>query len=83
MAHGHDHHHDDPAAYYWEQLSTIGICGAFGVVCVLLWMHSYVWAQDGQQSMLKLFLAPRFHIWVLLGGIGLLLLVAVQLAVKW
>lgn len=83
MAHEHDHHHEDAAAYYWEQLSSIAICGAFGVVCVLLWLHAYVWTQPGEQSMLGLFLAKRFHIWVLLGGIGLLLLVIVRGVAVW
>lgn len=70
---GHEHHHDDQASYFAEQLSTIAICGALGVVAVMMW----------SQDALKLFLAPPFHLPVLLGGIVLLLLVAIRAIAVW
>jgi hypothetical protein len=83
MAHAH-HHHDDQAAYYLEQLCTIALCGALGGVCVLLWLHTYVWPPpEGQFSMLSLMLDPRFHTAVLFGGLGLLALVAVRAVGVW
>lgn len=68
--HGHGHHHHDHShghshgagEYYLEQLLTVGICGAFGVVAVLM----KVWGR------LDFMLAPEFHNWVLAGGIALL-----------
>jgi hypothetical protein len=72
MAHAHDHHHD-PSTYYLEQLFTIAVCGALGAVAVLLWYTGKV----------GLMLHPKFHIWVLLGGIGLLALVAIRAVSLW
>lgn len=72
MAHDH-HHHDDPTSYFAEQVSTIGICGAVGMVAILMWWH----------RTLDLILAPKFHPFVLGGGIILVLLVTVRAIAVW
>src|SRR5690242_16283921 len=78
------HHHDDQSTYYLEQLCTIALGGALGGVCLMLWLHTYVWPPPaGQVSMLQLILAPRFHLAVLLGGVGLLVLVVVRAVAVW
>jgi hypothetical protein len=56
-----------------EQLFTIAICGALGGVAVMLWYT----------DKLGLMLHPKFHIWVLLGGIALLALVVVRAVALW
>lgn len=72
MGHVH-HHHQDRSAYYYEQICTIGVCGALGVVMVLLWWF----------NVLPVFLDPAFHKPVLAGGIALLALVAVRALALW
>lgn len=73
--HGHDHHDHAHGAgdYYLEQLLTILVCGAFGVVAVLMY----------QFGMLTNLLVPQFHTWVLVGGIVLLVFVAIRGAAVW
>jgi hypothetical protein len=81
--HGHDHHHHDhahghahahgAADYYLEQLLTIFVCGAFGVVAVLMYYN----------QMLDILLVDAFHPWVLGGGIALLVLTAVRGVALW
>jgi hypothetical protein len=66
MTHAHDHRHD-PSTYYLEQLFTIAVCGALGVVAVLLWYTDKA----------RLILHPKFHSWLLVGGLTLLTLVGV------
>src|SRR5262249_4933170 len=65
MAHSHDHSHGD---HRLEQICTLIICALLGLVCIL----SY------QRNTLGLLLAPQFHVPVLVGGIALLVLVAVS-----
>jgi hypothetical protein len=65
----HVHHHDD-GSYYVEMLCTIGVCGALGGVAIVLWYRE------------KLsFLHPSFRLPLLLGGIALLVLVAIRAVV--
>ncbi len=72
--HDHDHAHENSRAeYYLEQLLTVGICGAFGIVGVLMY----------QFDMLKHILAPGFRMPVLIGGIGLLAVVALRGVSLW
>lgn len=73
MGHDHHHHHDDQNTYFMEQLCTIAMCGAFGGVAVMLWAR----------GTLKLFLDPKFHPFVLAGGITLLALVAIRALAVW
>src|SRR5689334_15443914 len=74
--HTHDHSHADE---YLEQLLTVGICGAFGVVAILLGRE----AVSANQGMLKLILAKPFWIWVLVGGVVLLLLSIIRGIALW
>ena len=69
----HDHSHGDRNAYYLDQLFTIAVCGALGGVAVMLWYS----------GKLGLMLAPKFFIWVLLGGITLLTLVLIRALAVW
>ena len=69
----HDHHHGDRNAFYMEQLFTIGACGAFAGVTLLLWYS----------DSLKFLLAPKFHIWVFLGGATLLGMAVINAVAVW
>jgi hypothetical protein len=62
-----------PRDYFTEQLLTILVCGALGFVGIQLY------AQD----MLRHILAPQFHLPVLLGSVGVLVLVAVRALAVW
>jgi uncharacterized protein len=63
---------DSRAAYYLDQLFTIGVCGALAGVTIMLW-----------RSGLSKMLAEKFHIWVGLGGLSLLALVVVRAVSLW
>src|SRR5947209_5942985 len=69
MAHSHGH---DRSTYYIEQLCILTICGLLGGVSVLLYY---------QQKLLML--APNRHFVVLLGGIALLVFVALRAITLW
>src|SRR5581483_4580711 len=69
----HDHHHHSASDYYLEQLCTLGVCGAMGVVMILLYHY----------QVLGIYLHEKFHLPVLAGGIGLLVLVAVRGVAIW
>ncbi len=69
----HDHSHGDRNAYYLNQLFTIAVCGALAGVAIMLW-----WSDK-----LRLMLHPKFFLWVLLGGITLLLLVVLRAVAVW
>jgi hypothetical protein len=69
---GHDHHHKD-GDYYLEQYCTIGICGALGVVMVLLYEY----------QVLDQLLAKQLQLPVYLGGLALLVLVAIRAVAVW
>ena len=72
--HDHDHHHDHGMGdYYLEQLLTVFICGAFGVVAVL--MYNF--------DMLKYLVAPKFFDSILIGGIGLLAVTGLRGVSLW
>lgn len=70
MAHAHDHH---DSGHYVEELCSIAICGAIGGVAIMLWAR----------NVLMLMLDVKFHLWVLLGGIALLVMVAVRAVTVW
>jgi len=76
-AHGHDHahhHHDHGGGeYYLEQLLTIGICGAFAVVAVMM----------ARSPRLGIILVPQFHPWVFWGGVTLFVLTMVRVVALW
>jgi hypothetical protein len=69
--HAHDPSHADEML---EQLITVGLCGAFGIVGILLGYQ----AIDSGTGMLKLILAKPFWIWVLGGGIALTVLSVIR-----
>jgi hypothetical protein len=69
----HDHHHGSQTEYYLEQLFTIGVCGALGAVALGLYYT----------GRLNIILHPKFHVWVLAGGISLLVLVAIRAIALW
>ena len=73
--HGHDHDHGphshthshDPVEFY-EQYLGIAVSGIMGLVSLYLF----------QSGKLNVILAPKFHIWVLISGLGLILLSLVR-----
>jgi hypothetical protein len=71
----HDHHHNGESArdYFVEQLLTIFVVGALGAVGILMY-------RDGK---LNYILAAPFHLPVLVGGIAVLVLVAVRAVAVW
>lgn len=80
--HGHSHGHGT-GEYYLNQLLTVFICGAFGVVAILLYQTLAV-GKDGQPTgMITKLLAPQFRFPVLLGGLGLLFVVAFRGVLLW
>jgi hypothetical protein len=70
MAHSHDHVHDN--SYYFDQLFTIGVCGALGAVSVLMWWSGKLF-----------FLNEKFHFTVLAGGAILLAMVFIRAVSLW
>jgi len=72
--HGHSHAPtSDLAGYYLEQLLTLGASGALGGVAVVLYTS----------GKLNFILHPKFHLFVLIGGIALLTLVLVRGICLW
>src|SRR4051794_14103213 len=71
MAHDHSHHHSR-AEYYLEQIFTIGVCGALGIVAIRMYGTGKLYI-----------LNPSFHSWVLAGGIGLLIMAVVRGIAVW
>ncbi len=86
--HGHDHdHHHGGSDYYLQQLLTIFICGAFGVVGLLMY---FVPAGPGVTdnagnplTKLGVLLVPGFHPWVLGGSLVLLAVTVVRGVALW
>lgn len=72
MAHEH-HHGESSSEYYVEQLFTILVVGALGIVAIQMY----------RTEMLRFVLAEQFHIPVLIGGIAILLLVALRAVAIW
>jgi hypothetical protein len=73
-AHGQGHHHHHGGGeYFLEQLLTIGICGAFAVVAVMI----------VRSGMIANILVPAFFPWVFWGGIALLALTVVRMVALW
>ena len=73
MAHDHHHHGESLRDYFVEQLLTIFVVGALGAVGILMY-------RDGK---LNYILAAPFHLPVLIGGIAVLVLVAVRAVAVW
>jgi hypothetical protein len=69
MVHTHSHHRQE---YYIDQLCMIGISGALGGIALMLYLRD-----------LLFFLADRFQVMVLFGGIMLLALVGIRAVMLW
>lgn len=70
MAHVHDVHDQ---GYYLDQLCTIGLSGAVAAVGILMWYR----------DLLQYILAGQFHVLVLAGSVGLLVLVVIRAVALW
>ena len=85
--HTHDHHHHGGGDYYLQQLLTIGICGAFGGVGLLMYFISAgpgVTDNEGRPlTKLGVLLSPGFHIWVLIGSLVLLAVTVIRGVALW
>jgi hypothetical protein len=74
MAHAHGHAHgDSEGTYFLDQLFTILICGAIGLVAVLMYYT----------GMLSRILVPMFFVPVLVGGVAVLALVLIRAVAVW
>lgn len=73
MAHGHHHHGESLHDYFTEQLVTILVCGLFGFTAIQLY----------RTGMLQYVLAPQFHLPVFVGGVAVILLVAIRAVSVW
>ncbi len=88
-AHTHDHVHDhthahdhDGDTYYLDQICMVGISGAFGAICLALYIMNAT-APDNAQTMLGLLLGPQFHLFVLGSGIALVLVAGIRGLTLW
>jgi hypothetical protein len=76
MGHAHAHgqsHGEGEGTYFLDQLFTILVCGAVGLVAIMMY----------QTGMLKRILVPMFFVPVLLGGIAILVLAAIRAIAIW
>src|SRR5712691_4220055 len=80
--HDHAHAHHDGDTYYLDQICMVGISGAFGAICLALYIQN-ARATEESQSMLRLLLGPQFHLFVLGSGIALVLVAAVRAVMLW
>ena len=78
--HAHDHHDGD--TYYLDQICMVGISGAFGAICLALYIANATAAADGR-PMLRLLLGEQFHLFVLVSGIALCVIAAVRGVTLW
>lgn len=75
-AHVHDHHHhESDDSYYIDQLCMVALSGAFGVICLSM----YLW----QTRMLYLLLGQQFHPFVFASGIVLVLVACLRGYALW
>lgn len=73
MAHNHHHHGETGREYFTEQLLTIFVVGMFGFAAVRMYLS----------GMLDFVLAPQFRLPVLIGGVGVLVIVAIRAVSVW
>lgn len=70
----HDHHHGETSReYFTEQLLTIFVVGMFGFAAIRMYLS----------GMLDFVLAPQFRLPVLIGGVGVLVIVAIRAVSVW
>ena len=74
-AHEHHHHGDAEDNYYLDQLCMVAMSGAFGGICLAL----YLWKTD----MLSRMLAPQFHLFVLISGVTLVVVAFLRAVSLW
>lgn len=75
IAMAHHHHHEADDTYYLDQLCMIALSGAFGAVCLSL----YLW----QTAMLNLLLGTQFHLLVLISGVVLVFMALLRGVSLW
>ena len=80
--HSHDHHHHDGDTYYLDQICMIGVSGAFGAICLAMYLSNAL-SGEGSTPMLAIVLAPQFHGWVLGSGVVLLLFAMIRGVALW
>src|SRR5947209_19997094 len=68
------HNHEADESYFLDQIFSIALCGAIGGIAVLLFI---------KKTMLTIILDPKFHAYVLAGGITLLVLVTIRAVALW
>jgi hypothetical protein len=73
MGHGHHHHGESVSNYFTEQLLTILVCGLLGFAAIQLYRN----------NMLDDILVEQFRGFVLAGGIGVFILVALRAIAVW
>jgi len=73
MSHSHDHSHDH-SSFYLEQLCTIVVCGALGLVVVLLYFQRTL----DNQKVLTFLLVNDLHPYLLGSGIAILAVAALR-----
>jgi hypothetical protein len=78
--HGHDHGHDHGDENL-ENLFTIGVCGAFGVVAIAISALPALGIRPGE--MLRYVLVPQFFPYVFAAGVVLTLLTVIRAITLW
>jgi uncharacterized membrane protein YraQ (UPF0718 family) len=73
MANAHAHSSEEQHIWYLDQLMSIALCGALAGVTIALWYT----------GLLNRMLHEKFHIWVLGGGVVLLLIVVIRAIAVW
>ncbi|MBY0515144.1 MAG: hypothetical protein K2P78_14720 [Gemmataceae bacterium] len=73
MAHDHHHHGDSLRDYFTEQLLNILVVGAFGFVALMMYSN----------GMARLILSEQFLTPLMLGGVGVLVVVALRAVTVW
>jgi hypothetical protein len=73
VAHDHQHHGASLREYFTEQLLTVFVVGLFGAVAVLMYTTGKI----------GILLVPEFHVPVLVGGIAILVIVAIRGISVW
>jgi hypothetical protein len=80
----HDHHHHDKNTYYLDQLFSVAVCGALAMVVLLLYFTVIGYDQnDTPITKIWLVVAPKFHIWALIGAALLMTMVVIRAVSLW
>jgi hypothetical protein len=80
--HSHaDHDHHDGDTYYLDQICMVGVSGAFGAICLALYLTK--WMSPDSETMLGRLLGAQFHLFILASGIALVLVAVIRGATLW